>query len=533
AVLENGVAAHRRGLAGIFGDGPVPGERFEAYLGLLLRPAGAPPAWIAVLDSRPLDDPGRAEAALRRHMAPASADVRRVRALQALRETEALLEVRTRELGEVPERLRKEGAEKRRIQSALRAFEERLAAEAALQASEERYALAARGANDGVWDWDLERGEIYLSPRWKEMLGETEEAIGRRPTEWFDRVHPEDRDRLGMEIVAHLEGLSPHLESEHRVRHRQEGWRYMLCRGLAVRDELGKATRLAGSMTDITRHRALQEQLVHDAFHDLLTGLPNRALFMDRLGRAVPRARRHGDEGFAVLVLDLDRFKVVNDGLGHTAGDLLLVRIAARLQALLRPEDTVARLGGAEFAIPLDGVEDVSDATRVAERIAEALAQPTDVEGREVFTTASVGIAVSATGYERPPDVLRDADTALYRAKAQGPGRYEVFDQTMHLRAVALLQTETDLRRALERGELALHYQPIVKLADRRLAGFEALARWNHPRRGLVPPGEFIPVAEEAGLIVPFGTWALREVCRQAREWWLRFGEAAAVPISV
>src|SRR5262249_36893228 len=199
-------------------------------------------------------------------------DVRRVRAQQALRETEALLEARTRELGEVRERLQREGTEKRRIESALRAFEERLAAEAALQASEERYALAARGANDGLWDRDLERGEIYLSPRGKEMLGETEEAIGRRPTEWFDRAPPEARDRLGMEIVAHLEGLSPHLESEHRVRHRQEGWRYMLCRGLAVRDELGKATRLAGSMTDITRHRALQVHLAHGPFHDPLTG---------------------------------------------------------------------------------------------------------------------------------------------------------------------------------------------------------------------------------------------------------------------
>jgi diguanylate cyclase (GGDEF)-like protein/PAS domain S-box-containing protein len=532
-VLANGIASHREGVSGRFGEGPVPGERFEGYLGVLLRPVGAPPAWIAVLDSKPLDDPSRVEAAVLGHVAPASADIRRVRAQQALRETEGRLEVRTREFREIVERLQREEGERRRIEAALRALRERVSAEAALQASEERYALAARGANDGLWDWDLERGEIYLSPRWKEMLGETEEAIGRRPTEWFERVHPEDRDRLGMEIVAHLEGLSAHLESEHRVRHKDAGWRFMLCRGLAVRDELGKATRVAGSMTDITRHRAMQEQLVHDAFHDILTGLPNRALFMDRLGRAVQRSRRHEDDGFAVLVLDLDRFQVVNDGLGHTVGDLLLTRIATRLQGVVRPEDTVARLGGDEFALLVEHVEDVSDATRVAERIAEALAQPLDLDGREVFTTATVGIAVSATGYDRPADVLRDADTALYRAKAQAPGRYAVFDRTMHLRAVALLQTETDLRRALERGELVLHYQPIVSLADQRLAGFEALARWNHPRRGVVAPAEFIPVAEETGLIVPFGAWALREVCRQAREWRDRFGEEAATPISV
>jgi diguanylate cyclase (GGDEF)-like protein/PAS domain S-box-containing protein len=410
---------------------------------------------------------------------------------------------------------------------------ERKRAEATLETSHERNALAVQGANDGLWDWDLERGSIYFSPRFEQMLGHHEKELGSRPSAWFERVHPEDGDRLATEIAAHLEGVTPRFESEHRLRHRDGGWLWLLCRGLAVRDERGRATRLAGSMTDITRHKALHEQLLHDAFHDLLTGLPNRALFLDRLGRAVERAKRHEASSFAVLALGLDRFKVVNESLGHAVGDELLKAIADRLVATLRPEDTVARLGGDEFALLLEQVEDVREATLVAERIGEEVRLPLDLGGHEVFPTASVGIVVSASGFERAADVLRDADTALYRAKAQGPGRYEIFDHSMHARAVTLLQMETDLRHALERGELVLHYQPIVRVADGSTAGFEALARWSHPRRGLVAPAEFIPVAEETGLIVPFGSWAIREVCRQAREWRDRFGDAAALPISV
>jgi diguanylate cyclase (GGDEF)-like protein/PAS domain S-box-containing protein len=400
-------------------------------------------------------------------------------------------------------------------------------------ASGERHTLAIRGANDGVWDWDLERGSIYLSPRFEEMLGYRENELGDRPPAWIERVHPEDRERLGREMAAHLGGVTPRFESEHRLRHRDGSWLWVLCRGLALHNEIGRATRFAGFFTDIAHHRALHEQLEHDAFHDHLTGLPNRALFLDRLGRAVERAKRHEASSFTVMALGLDRFKVVNDSLGHAVGDELLKVIAGRLVATLRPEDTVARLGGDEFAVLLEQVEDVVEATLVAERIGEELRRPLDLGGHEVFPTASVGIVVSASGFDGAADVLRDADTALDRAKAQGPGRYEVFDHSMHARAVALLQMETDLRHALERGELVLHYQPIVRVADGTTVGFEALARWNHPRRGLVSPVEFVPVAEETGLIVPFGTWAIREVCRQAREWRDRFGEAAALPISV
>jgi diguanylate cyclase (GGDEF)-like protein/PAS domain S-box-containing protein len=408
---------------------------------------------------------------------------------------------------------------------------ERKRAEEALRESEERYALAARGANDGLWDWNLKTNAIYFSARWKSMLGCEESEIQNSPAEWFNRVHPADFERLRAEIAAHLEGRTPHFEDEHRMLHRDGAYRWMLSRGLAVRDASGKAYRMAGSQTDITKRKDAEEQLLHDAFHDVLTGLPNRALLMDRLDLLVTRAQRRRDYLFAVLWLDLDRFKVVNDSLGHLMGDQLLVATARRLEGCLRPVDTVARIGGDEFTILLDDIRDASDAVRVADRIQRELALPFNVSGQEVFTSASIGIALSATGYERAEDVLRDADTAMYRAKALGKARHEVFDKAMHARTRALLQVETDLRRAVERREFRIHYQPIVSLETGTIAGFEALVRWDHPDRGLVAPGEFIPVAEDTGLIIPIGRVVLEEACRQAREWQARF--PGGPPLSV
>jgi diguanylate cyclase (GGDEF)-like protein/PAS domain S-box-containing protein len=280
------------------------------------------------------------------------------------------------------------------------------------------------------------------------------------------------------------------------------------------------------------RQRA-EEQLIHTAFHDALTDLPNRALFMDRLGHAIERAKRHEDYLFAVLFLDLDRFKVVNDSLGHMVGDQLLMAIANRIKACLRSADTLARLGGDEFTILLEDIRDVSDAKHVANRIQEELKLPFNLSGNEVFTTASIGIALSAAGYDRPEQLLRDADTAMYQAKAGGKARHEVFDIAMHAGAIALLQLETDLRRAIERQEFRVHYQPIVSLKSGRINGFEALVRWQHPDRGLVSPIEFIPVAEETGLIVAIGLWVLREACRQMHEWQVQFPANPPLTISV
>lgn len=406
--------------------------------------------------------------------------------------------------------------------------------------SGERYALAVRGANDGLWDWDLANDGIYFSPRWKAMLGYgqggegSEKEIGTEPREWFERVHPEDRARVDAEIAAHLAGRSPHFESEHRMLHRDGDYLWVLNRGMAVRDEAEQAFRMAGFQTDITARKAAEERLQHNAFHDCLTRLPNRALFLDRVGVSIAHTKRRVGYVFAVLFLDVDRFKNINDSLGHTVGDDLLVAMARRLEALLRPGDTVARLGGDEFAVLLDDLTEASQAIRVAERIGRELELPFNLGGHEVFTTASLGIALSVAGdYELPEEVLRDADTAMYRAKASGCERYVVFHREMHESALALLQLENDLRQAIEREEFSLFYQPIVSLATGRLDAFEALLRWRHPRRGLIHPEHFIPLAEETGLIVPIGWWVLREACRQLSEWQGLHPQAPPLAVSV
>jgi diguanylate cyclase (GGDEF)-like protein/PAS domain S-box-containing protein len=391
-------------------------------------------------------------------------------------------------------------------------------AQEALRESEERYALAAQGANDGLWDWNLLTNLMYFSPRWKSMLGYQENEIGDKLEEWLDRIHDSDRQRVKNELAAHREGLTPHFESEQRVLSRDGTFRWMLSRGLAVRDASGKATRMAGSQTDITEGKVT----------DPLTGLPNRLLFIDRLGRLIKHAKRRKDHLFAVLFLDLDGFKMINDSLGHLVGDQLLLAAAERLEKCLRLTDTVARLGetftmarlgGDEFTVLLDDLKDPSDARLAADRLMKVLAPPFILGGKEVFTSASIGIALSNSAYDSPDDMLRDADTAMYRAKSLGKARYEVFDADMRASLVARLQIETDLRHGLERGEFRNFYQPIVALDSGRIVGFEALLRWQHPTRGLMGPDEFIFVAEETGLIRELGWWNLREACRQLSEW--------------
>jgi diguanylate cyclase (GGDEF)-like protein/PAS domain S-box-containing protein len=409
----------------------------------------------------------------------------------------------------------------------------RMLVEEELRASKERFALSAQGANDGLWDWDMVAGTVYFSPRFEMLLGLSEGELGGTLDDWFSWIHPEDVEEFKLKIMAHREGLSPHFEHEHRMLHKDGGCRWMVTRGLAVRGAEGKAYRMAGSQTDVTIRKRAEEQALYDAFHDGLTGLPNRALFMDRLGQSLARAKRKDTQRLAVLFMDLDRFKIINDSLGHMVGDQLLVEIAKRLETSLRPADTVARLGGDEFAILLEDIEDLRDATSFAERIQKDIRDPFEIDGREVFTTASIGIAVSGPSYERPEDLIRDADTAMYRAKSLGKARYALFDKAMHASALALLQLETDLRRAVEGGNFRLVYQPIVSIKGARTAGFEALVRWMHPKRGIVSPTEFIPLAEETGLIIPIGQWILREAFRQLRVWQGRFRQSPPLIISV
>jgi diguanylate cyclase (GGDEF)-like protein/PAS domain S-box-containing protein len=405
-------------------------------------------------------------------------------------------------------------------------------AQEALRESEQRYALAAQGANDGLWDWNLAANNVYYSSRWKSMLGFQEHEIGESPEEWLGRIHDADRDRVAEEITAHQKRSTPHFESEHRMLHRDGTFRWVLSRGLAVHDATGKALRMAGSLTDITEAKV----------SDPLTGLPNRLLFIDRLGRAIKHIRRRKDSLFAVLFFDLDGFKMINDSLGHLAGDQLLVGVSSRLEKSLRSSDTVARfgqgftmarLGGDEFTVLLEDLKDPNDAKKAADRLMKALTSPFAIGGKEVFTSVSIGIALSNHSYEEPEEILRDADTAMYRAKSLGKARYEVFDADMRASVMARLQLETDLRRAIEREEFVNFYQPIVALGSGEIVGFEALLRWQHPIRGLVGPQEFISVAEETGLIRDLGWWNLREACGQMSEWRKQFASYAQLTMSV
>lgn len=389
----------------------------------------------------------------------------------------------------------------------------------ALRASEERYELTAHGGNDGLWDWDLKKNEVHFSARWKSMLGYAEDTIGNSPEEWFSRVHPEDYVTLERALAMHVEGQSEHFEHEHRMLHQNGSYYWMMSRGLAVRDETGQGRRMVGSQTDITLRRQAEEKLRYGALHDELTGLPNRPAFMERLRRSLERARLDDQYVFAVLFLDLDRFKIINDSLGHRVGDQLLIEIARRLETALRPSDLVARSGGDEFVVLIDHLREEHDVAYVAERIQKILAVPITLDEREVFSTVSIGITMSSSLCECAEDLLRDADTAMHRAKSNGKARYEIFDPQMREQALRIMQMETDLRRALSRQEFVLYYQPIISFDSGRLAGFEALIRWNHPVRGFIGPGEFIPIAEDNGMINPIGRWVLLEACRQMREW--------------
>jgi diguanylate cyclase (GGDEF)-like protein/PAS domain S-box-containing protein len=400
----------------------------------------------------------------------------------------------------------------------------------ALRESEQRFRSAfdhAAGmglvAPDGRW--------VQVNKSLCDMLGfsEAELLLGT-----FQRItHPDDLNLILEQLNKLREGTISSLQLEQRYFHKKGQVRWVLLSVATIKDTQNHSANLIFQMQDISDRKQAEKKLVHDAFHDALTGLPNRMFFMDQLKQSVQRVKRTQQLPFAVLFLDFDKFKIINDSLGHMVGDQLLIAIAKRLRAGVRPGDTVARLGGDEFTILLDSLKSPDDAIDMARRLLSNLSEHFKVPGREVFITASIGVALSTCGYEHAEDVLRDADTAMYRAKSLGRARYEIFDKGMHAQATDLMQIETDLWRALERDELTLDYQPIVSLQTGRIAGFEALLRWLHPSRGVVSPLEFISVAEETGLIIPMGQWVLNQACRQTREWQKRYPQKPPLQISV
>ena len=402
---------------------------------------------------------------------------------------------------------------------AIRYAIERARVDRALRESEQRYALAVAGANDGIWDWNIRDHAVYFSPRWKGILGYSSGEIADQIREWFERVDQRDREHFDEAVNQHLEGLTGSFECEYRMVTKGGEVRWVLSRGLAVRDERNNVIRMAGSMTDITRRKQTEARLLHEAMHDALTGLPNRILFMDRLDLALRRFRRDAAKMFAVLFFDLDRFKHINDSLGHAVGDELLAQVAGRILGCLRPGDTLARLGGDEFAIVLNDIGGPTDAIYVVERVQESLAQEFDIDAHTIYTTASIGIAVSSEIYRAPDDMLRDADIAMYRAKNSGQATYAVFDTYMHDQAMFQHRMETDLRRALDKGEFDIYYQPIITMETERVQGFEALLRWHHPSRGMVLPDEFIGIVEDTSLVVPIGWWVIERACHQIATW--------------
>ncbi|HEX4009570.1 MAG TPA: EAL domain-containing protein [Solirubrobacteraceae bacterium] len=400
-----------------------------------------------------------------------------------------------------------------------------------LRRSEERYAVAVRATNDGIWDWDLTTGRVHFSDRWRDLLGHEQLPADDAGT-WFALVHPDDVERLRREIDESVAGHNPHFENEHRIRHGDGSWRWVLSRGLTTCDAAGTPVRLTGSLSDITERRNAEQQLIHDALHDSLTGLPNRTLLMDRITQCL----RHGDRspagGCAVLYIDLDRFKLVNDSVSHAAGDRLLVEVARRMERVLRPGDTLARLGGDEFAVVLEHITATSQAREIAARLCQTIADPLVFERRALSIVASIGIAHTLDAPADAEDLLRNADIAMYDAKTRGGGRYRVFDASMHQRVVDRMSLETQLRQAIDQRRLRTFFQPIVDLGTGTLRGLEALARWPDGEHE-IPPAEFIPVAEESGLIDRLGRLVLRDACLTLSDWRRQGLVAPEVTISV
>ncbi|MFZ0775104.1 MAG: EAL domain-containing protein, partial [Xanthobacteraceae bacterium] len=383
----------------------------------------------------------------------------------------------------------------------------------------ERRALALTGAGDMIWDWDVASDKVFTSPETETALGLKHGSLDGPAAKWLDVLHQLDRDRFRATLDSVLEQRRGRVAQDFRMRTADGHYLWFSLRARPVVGSDGEVVRLVGTLTDVTESKTAEERLLHDAVHDNLTGLPNRELFIDRLQSVLGLAKADAAIRPTVMVVDLDRFKQVNDSVGMAVGDSILLTLARRLGRLIKPQDTLARLSGDQFGLIVLSERDLARITALAETIRKTLRAPITFRDREIFLTASIGLALADSESQRAEEVLKDAELAMYHAKRGGGDRIDVFKAAMRARKSDRLLIESDLRRALERDEIVILYQPIVRLEDRSIAGFEALARWNHPKLGRLSPAEFINIAEETGLIVELGLFVLDRTARQLSTW--------------
>ncbi|MBW4537378.1 MAG: EAL domain-containing protein [Pleurocapsa minor HA4230-MV1] len=393
-----------------------------------------------------------------------------------------------------------------------------------LQNSEAKYLMATEITSDGIWAWDLSSDRVEYSARWKSMIGCGEQEINHSLIEWLVRVHPTDVEKLKRHLTECWQGKVERFEVEYSLLHRDGEYRLMRCKCIAVANLAGVVCQLIGAQTDLTQDRQIKARLNHQFDHDRLTKLPNRQLFIEKL-QELSRLKQHPEYSFGILCLDLDRFKNINHNFGDEIGDRILVEIVRQLESCLRPQDILARLGGDEFAILLTSFVNEQRPAAIASQIQQQLSTPIKIAEYSILVSTSIGIAtpdtsdLSANTTNGLLQSLQNAELAMYQAKARGQACNQVFESRLHLQSLEKTRSEDDLRKALEQGQFVLYYQPLVQLVDQQLIGFEALIRWEHPVRGLISPGDFIPLAEATGLIIPIGWWVLRSACEQMVQW--------------
>lgn len=399
----------------------------------------------------------------------------------------------------------------------------------------DRYEVLSALLREGIWDWNLVTGDVEYSSRWQELIGIDEADLGHSIEGWLNRIHPLDRPGVSSQLEALRVGRFPKIHNQHRLLHKDGEYRHVEIDAVALTDEedTRRVVRVIGTISDVTKQRLVEHKLLFDTYHDPLTGLPNRTYFTALLDQAIDRRATDTDTKFGVIVIDLDRFNRINDGLGHSSGNKILLAATERLRHALRAEDVLARLAGDEFAILLDPVSSAEDVEKMAERLQSNLSRVFEIDGRSIFLSACAGIALPEEEGLTGEILLQNACAAANHAKSLGRARSKRFAPALVENRRDLIQRETELRQAIERHEFQLRYQPIICVETGRLSGFEALVRWEHPVMGQIEPSEFIPMTEETGLIIPLGQWILAEACEQMRDWQSRFPATDPLSISV